>query len=187
MPKILLAIDHIDPDKDALDFVSFLARLIGSGITAVFLENISAEERQYSVASSNKDHGFTDQCGVSTEISINWLKEGCVQRDVNYKVHRNLGVPLSELITESRFADILVVNGDISFNKEVEGALSGLAKDILKKSECPVIISPQLFEAIDELIFTYDGSASSVFAMKQFTYLFPKLYDKKKGNHSPGE
>ena len=92
MPKILLAIDPINPDKDALDFVSFLARLTGSRITAVFLENISAEERHHSVASSNKDHGFTDQCGIiNTEISINWLKEGCVQRDVNYRVHRNRG------------------------------------------------------------------------------------------------
>ena len=49
----------------------------------------------------------------------------------------------------------------------------------MEDSECPVIIAPEKFDAIDEIIFTYDGSASCVFAMKQFTYLFPELADKK--------
>jgi hypothetical protein len=32
---------------------------------------------------------------------------------------------------------------------------------------------------MDEVIFAYDGSASSVFAIKQFTYLFPVFKNKK--------
>jgi len=28
-------------------------------------------------------------------------------------------------------------------------------------------------------VFAYDGTKSSVFAMKQFTYLFPELHDRK--------
>jgi hypothetical protein len=52
-------------------------------------------------------------------------------------------------------------------------------KDILKKSECPVIIAPERFEGIDEIIFTYNGTASAAFAIKQSTYLFPELYNEK--------
>jgi nucleotide-binding universal stress UspA family protein len=42
-----------------------------------------------------------------------------------------------------------------------------------------VIISPYSFESIDDIIFSYNGTKSSVFAIKQFTYLFPELRQKK--------
>src|SRR5687767_8074294 len=53
------------------------------------------------------------------------------------------------------------------------------ALPILADAECPVIVSPLNFETIDEIIFTYDGSDSSVYAIKQFTNLFPELSSKK--------
>jgi hypothetical protein len=49
----------------------------------------------------------------------------------------------------------------------------------LKESECPVVIAPENFNGLDEIIFTYDGSKSSAFAIKQFAYLFPQLEDKR--------
>jgi nucleotide-binding universal stress UspA family protein len=66
-----------------------------------------------------------------------------------------------------------------SFKKHYEGSPTEFVRDILKKAECPVIIAPESFEALDEIVFTYNGSASSVFAIKQFTYLFPQLHNKK--------
>jgi hypothetical protein len=88
-------------------------------------------------------------------------------------------VPAREIITESRFADILVIDAATSFNKSYEGSPTEFVKDILKEAECPVIIAPESFDGIDEIIFTYNRTKSSVFAIKQFTYLFPGLKDKK--------
>ncbi|HUZ57850.1 MAG TPA: hypothetical protein VMU83_03615 [Hanamia sp.] len=105
--------------------------------------------------------------------------ESCINREVNYKLHRDRGVPASELIAESRFADMLIVDAETSFNNRFEGIPTEFVRDVLKKAECPVILAPENFEAIDEIAFTYNGSSSSVFAMKQFTYLFPELKEKK--------
>ena len=88
-------------------------------------------------------------------------------------------MPARELIEESRFADVLVVDTEISFNKRYDATPTEFVRDILEKAECPVIIASESFEAIDEIIFTYNGSAASVFAIKQFTYLFPQLHNKK--------
>lgn len=88
-------------------------------------------------------------------------------------------MPARELIEESRFADVLVVDIEISFNKRYDVTPTEFVRDILEKAECPVIIASERFEAIDEIIFTYNGSTSSVFAIKQFTYLFPQLHNKK--------
>ena len=113
------------------------------------------------------------------EQNILSYKEAAANRGVNFILHRDRGIPAYELIEESRYADMIVLDGATSFNKQFEGTPTNFIKDVLKSTECPVVIAPENFEAIDEIIFTYDGSASSVFAIKQFTYLFPQLHDKK--------
>jgi hypothetical protein len=188
MEKILLAIDAINPDKDALEFSCYLGRLTKSKVTGVFLENLSTDEKPV----LKQMHGMayvdweiderSDEHKARMELiekNISLFKEGCSSRGVNYNLHRDRGIPARELIEESRFADVLVIDGETSFNKRYEGTPTEFVKDILKKAECPVIIAPQRFDAIDEITFTYDGSSSSVFAIKQFTYLFPQLHDKK--------
>lgn len=102
----------------------------------------------------------------------------CAKHNVLCDVHSNALVPVYEIIEESRFADLLIVDGSLSFEKHRETAPSSFVKDVLYYAECPVIVAPQQFAGIDEVIFAYDGSASSVFAIRQFTYLFPGLEDK---------
>jgi hypothetical protein len=114
------------------------------------------------------------------EKNISSFKKECISGKVSYSLHRDHGVPASDLIEESRFADVLIVDAGTPFNKRSKGTLPKFVRDILKKSECPVIIAPENFEGIDEIVFTYDGSASSVFAIKQFTYLLPQFQNKKK-------
>lgn len=188
MEKILLAFDAINPDMNAFEFACYLGRLTKSKITGVFLENLAAEERPI----LKHMHGMTyvdwtineqsDEHKAKMELiekNITFFKEGCISRGVNYSLHRDRGVPANELVEESRFADVVVVDAETSFNKRYEGSPTEFVRDVLKKAECPVIIAPESFEGIDEIVFAYNGSASSVFAMKQFTYLFPQLHDKK--------
>ena len=57
-------------------------------------------------------------------------------------------------------------------------------------AECPVLIVPEKFNFPESNILSYDGSESSVFAIKQFAYLFPEfiqnptllVYAKEEGN-----
>ncbi|MEO8413204.1 MAG: hypothetical protein ABI472_06070 [Ginsengibacter sp.] len=188
MRKILLGVDAVNPDMDALDFACYLARLTKSKVTGVFLENLVAAEipvvkQMQGIVSidwqvDEKSPGNAIKMGL-VEKNISFFKEACLRRSVTGRVHRDKGVPANELIEESRFADVIVVNSDTSFNKRYEGAPTEFVRDILKKAECPVIIAPGKFDAMDEIIFTYDKSASSVFAIKQFTYLFPELQNRK--------
>lgn len=188
MKKILLAIDATNLNINSLDFACFLGRLTKSKITGVFLENRVAEEKPVLKAmqgaayidwtvDENSDEYKAKMEAIKKNIAF--FKEGCVNREAQYEVHREGGVPSSELIEESRFADAVIVDAETSFSKHFEGIPTGFIKDVLKKAECPVIIAPENFEAIDEIVFTYNGSSSSVFAIKQFTYLFPELKEEK--------
>jgi hypothetical protein len=188
MKRILLAIDALNPDRNSLDFACFLGRLNKSKVTGVFLENLIADEKpllKVMQGSAYIDWAIdenSDEYKAKMELikkNIALFSEGCINREVSYQLHRAGGEPATQLIEESRFADLLVVDAETSFNKRFEGPPTEFVKDVLKKAECPVIIAPERFEAIDEIVFTYTNSASSVFAIKQFTYLFPKLKDKR--------
>jgi hypothetical protein len=45
------------------------------------------------------------------------------------------------------------------------------------KAECPVLLVPEYFMFPQSNILAYDGSDSSIFAIKQFYYTFPELCD----------
>ncbi|MHA4844134.1 hypothetical protein ACX0G7_08220 [Flavitalea antarctica] len=105
--------------------------------------------------------------------------ETCDRRHVRWGWHRDSGLPLEELIGETRFADLLIADPGLKFDESDHGFPSHFIESLLVKSECPVIMAPSSFEGIDEVIFAYDGTASSVFAIKQFTYLLQELSDKR--------
>ncbi|NCI52064.1 universal stress protein [Sediminibacterium roseum] len=170
MIKITLAINPFAPSKNALDFGAYLARITGSALTASILENKGlAEQQQHgNPALSVSPENMTGQ-------TIKWFKEGATAREVSPKIHHNRGMPFTELIEESRFADVLVMHPAISFRQKFEGNFTQLTKDILRRSECPVFLTTETVEQVDEIIVAYDRSASSMFAVKLFIYLFPEL------------
>lgn len=187
MEKILLAIDAKNIDINTLDFACYIGRMTNSKITGVFLENVVAHESPV----FKKMHGtpyldweidtdtreYSDDL-ATTDKNIAFFREACEKRSVRCNIHRDRGVPSSEIIAESRYADLIIADAATSF-KGFEGIPSEFVKDILKDAECPVIIAPESFEAVDEIIFAYNGSRSSAFAMKQFTYLFPQLSEER--------
>jgi nucleotide-binding universal stress UspA family protein len=103
----------------------------------------------------------------------------CSNRGVNAQVTRINEPSANSIVEESRFADLLIINADTSFKDRPEGSPSQFVKEILAETECAVILAPYSFFGVDEILLTYDGSKSSVFAIKQFAYLFPELKDKK--------
>jgi hypothetical protein len=48
-------------------------------------------------------------------------------------------------------------------------------QDTLHGAECPVLVVPEKFRFPVNNILCYDGSESSVYAIKQFAYLFPEM------------
>jgi len=112
------------------------------------------------------------------EKNISIFKKRCLEKDISYNLHRDTGVPEDELIEESRFADVMIVDAETSFGDFYEGSPTPFIKDVITKAQCPVIIAPETFTEVNDLVFAYDGSPSSLFAIKQFTYLFPQLANR---------
>lgn len=184
MEKILLAIDSQRINYSVIEFAHYVAKLTGSKLTGIFIEapvyETISETNEIKNHSGNEKNVLSTESGkafMNAEQSILFFKEACTKEKFHFEVLRDQVSLLEDLIFESRFADLLIIDAEASNNQIDDG--SYFAKEILAKAECPVIVTPASFKGIDEVVFCYDGSRSAVFAMKQFTYLFPQFSDKK--------
>jgi nucleotide-binding universal stress UspA family protein len=184
MEKILLAIDAHNMDTNAVAFACYLSRITHSKLTGVFLDNLVVKEDVV----IKESHGVILMESISiSEVqedeesikNISLFEELSAQEGIEADVYFDKEVPATEIVTQSRFADVLIVDATTSFSRLHEGPPTRFVKDILHDAECPVIISPENFNGIDNIVFYYNGSKSSVFAMKQFTYLFPELKNNR--------
>jgi nucleotide-binding universal stress UspA family protein len=191
MEKILLAMDGYKQNTYAIDFACYLAKLTHSRLTGVFLEGYP-EDDQAEIIRLEAPRPFTagvlEAAGPLTPSvlaadpvlqRVHRFNEACINREVAAKVHRDRGVPVDDILLESRFSDLIVVDPETSFRKVDKGFPGRFIRDVLLAAECPVVVSPYKFDSLDEVIFAYNGTSSSVFAIKQFTYLFPEFKHKK--------
>ena len=188
MQKILLVLDGAKPDTNSSDFACFIASLTHSSLHAIFIQNILGEEEpvlkqqfalSYVETITSKDLPENKQKADACAAYEKTFAATCMNRGVSQRIHHNRKAEASDIISESRFADMIIINPQTSFKTSDDGTPSSFVKEILSAAECPVILTPYSFSAIDELIFPYDGSRSSVFAIRQFAYLFPQLSAKK--------
>ena len=188
MQNILIAINVEKPEARSINFGCYLARLTHSRLTGIFLENLPVElplvtqtyDTPFEEAIDNDNMLETDFKLKTCADHIRAFKYICEKQGIDYQIHRDQGVAISELIAESRYADVIIIERS-AFSSSLMDVPDGFVfiEDILAKAECPILISPHKFERLNEVLFAYDGNASSVFAIKQFTYLFPELKDAR--------
>src|SRR5581483_1277002 len=188
MEKIMLAINSSPINKQTIDFACYLATLTHSRLHGIFFEDLEGEPlpRLKNVYGAPFVETVVTADIPENKIRVEQLQHNkkmfemtCSNKGIkgNYTWHNSEA--LEDIITETRFADLLVTDAEFAPGHKTSHVLNSFLKKVLAKSECPVLIAPYEFEGIDEIVFAYDGSPSSVFAIKQFTYLFPQLSDKR--------
>ena len=188
MEKILVALNARQVNINVIDFACYIAKLSGSELSGIFLENKPVETLPAGRPEIGQHRGekvaepavAETRCRVKlSEDYIEYFEEACQKRGVRSSVHIDKSVPVKEIIMESRFADLLIVDPEMSFGKRNGRVPTLFITGVLAKSECPVVIAPFTFNSIDEILLVNDNTSSSAFAIKQFTYLFPELTDNR--------
>ncbi|MEC5142480.1 universal stress protein [Chitinophaga sp. 212800010-3] len=181
MEKILYVTDAVKLNRVALEFACYLCNLTHSKLTGVFLENKELELRsgEYirEMAEIPEVPGaeLAGQKELYRDDSICRFRNICEVNGVNNITHTMPGLPSVEVIKESRYADLIVIDASSSFSWKTEAIPSSFVRSVLRQAECPVVLAPESFDGIDEIVFAYNGSRASMFAIKQFTYLFPQF------------
>lgn len=147
-------------------------------VTAIFLP-----ERLYvDLYSDTGGIGLTsylpllDQEDEAVQETMKAFDAACRRQNIACRLYKNYATaPEAELLQQARFADALVVSSEKGYQTSIPGELNPSLQKILHSCECPVLIVPEEAPFPEKNILFYDGSASSVFAIKQFAYLFPEL------------
>ncbi|MBL0055951.1 MAG: hypothetical protein IPP31_07075 [Chitinophagaceae bacterium] len=184
MKKLIIALDGEHFPHGAFEFAKQLNQLSPLMLAGVFLSPVDYSKI---LAFSGID-GVTllpewlmqndDESLVNKNIVH--FRESCEKEGISYRVHKdNNLMALSSLVEETRFADLLLISSEL-FYKNVSGRQPNFyLEEVLKKTECPVMLVPETFTDPKQLVLAYDGSESCLFAIKQFAYLFPELTDKE--------
>jgi nucleotide-binding universal stress UspA family protein len=184
MEKILIAIDSHELDTNTVRFACHIAKLTGSSLSAVFLEDVRATRRMafeaiaqpMAIAEQTLLEATVEEAESHSLLEKNILRFKSLATGEGVRSHLYLdkGIPVKDLIAETLFADLLILDAN-TFGDIAGEPPSGFVKDIVHDAACPVIIAPENFNGIDSIVFCYDGGRSSLYAMKQFAHLFPKL------------
>ncbi|HEX2605941.1 MAG TPA: universal stress protein [Flavisolibacter sp.] len=181
MKKVLLVFDGSNFSEAAFRFAAELNERNPILATAVFLPQVDyANLWSYAaVASASSGAPFIPliEPEDAEEIVNNQkrFEERCRKNGMAYRIHKDYtDFVLPELKKESRFSDLMILDGE-RFYQGILGDQSLYLKDALHYAECPVVVVADESVFPQSTILAYDGSDDSVYAIKQFAYLFPEL------------
>jgi len=179
MKKVIIAFDGNHFSEGAFSFVRHLNEQQSILLTGVFLPVVDYAELLYSLGGMSgpvyfQDYEYADT-GVIQE-NIDHFSSLCIKNGIEYRVHPDVEKHvISEVKEESRFADLLVVASELFYKNLGEDTQDDYIENVLHKTECPVLLIPEHYHFPENVILTYDGSESSVYAIKQFAYLLPEF------------
>lgn len=178
MKKIIAAFDGLKYSESTASYAIELAKKFNGKLVGIFLEDftyhsyritdlIGEDSPEQRAAYLNK------RDAEERGYAVSQFRTACEDQHLLYSIHRDRNIAIRELLHETLFADLLVVQQDETLTCLSERGPSSFVTSVLEKSECPVIVVPPIHREIEKIVFLYDGSPSSVFAIKQFSYTLP--------------
>jgi hypothetical protein len=181
MKKLLLVFDGAHFSEGAFKMANFLHEQEQMLVTGVFLQPIDYRDMVgYSSLGTASPVSVTPYPTDESAITKNMasFEERCQHAGMEYRTHRDTDMfALQELQKESRFADLMILSSEMFYENIGKDQPNDYLKKILRQTECPIILVPENYSLPTKIMLAYDGKPDSVFAIKQFTYLFPQFYN----------
>jgi nucleotide-binding universal stress UspA family protein len=181
MLKYAVAVDGLKLSAVSLQYATYFSSQCQAFLTGIFLDDPAytsfhiydmvgtdgAEERRI--------HKLKADDRKKRQESAQIFHDTCTKEGIQFNTHHDERNALQDLLNESLFSDLLILNRDDSFSHHEEKIPSRFIRDVLSHADCPVLLTSSVFKPIEKIVFLYDGEASSVYAIKMFEYLLHGL------------
>jgi nucleotide-binding universal stress UspA family protein len=84
-------------------------------------------------------------------------------------------VSLDEILKQSIYADLIIADALLNVPGPVHPSINVSMRELLADAYCPVLLLREGDMPPDRVVLSYDGSYSSMQAIRSFSYLFPHL------------
>ncbi len=177
MKKIIAAIDGLKYSESTAQYAAQMTREIAGHLVGVF--NESPDYHDYAIydlafEDAPLQDGLTEldeHDKITRAAAVAKFTETCRLAQVNSNIHRDKRAAMPQLLYESIFADLLVIDKHETFSRFAQDLPTSFIRNLLENAQCPVLVVPREFESIEKIILLYDGGPSSVYAIKMFSYL----------------
>jgi nucleotide-binding universal stress UspA family protein len=185
MKKIIAAIDGLKYSKSTRDYAIELAKMNNAHLVGVFLDDFSytsykiydlISEKGGLIGAARKK--FDKKDAKIRAIARDNFEAACQKAGLEYTVHRDRSIAIQELLHESIYADLIIIDVRETLTHYTEKVPTDFVRDLLTQAQCPVLIVPPLYKPIEKVTFLYDGEPSSVHAIKMLSYILPQLKEK---------
>jgi hypothetical protein len=178
MKRILVAFDGVNYSAGVMQMLVRIHQHSPVKVTGAFIPQVDYEKLWSYSGDGHGNNSIPLTDNYQRELlarNIEDFERTCRQWNISYHLKKDYyGFTLPELQRETRFADLMILGGETFYRNE-ETDLNDYFKEALHHSECPTVVVPEKFNFPRSIILAYDGSASSVYAIKQFAYLFREL------------
>lgn len=183
MKKIIAALDGLKLSISTQHFSIDIARKTNGHLTGVFLDDFTYNSYKiYDLITKEgvsekelRQYGERDKS--TRENAVAMFENACRQAGIPYNIHHDKNIALQELLHESIYADLLIIDSHETFDRDTEKTPTRFIRDLLPAVQCPVMLVPADSGPIEKIILLYNGEPSSVYAIKMFSYLLPNLKD----------
>jgi len=182
MKKFIAAFDGLRFSQSTLDYATFLAKHAKAHLVGVFLEDFT--RHSYSTVDITQYAGedfdrhvqeLNEKDREERDESIHKFEQACQNMSLNYSVHRDRNIAIQELLHESIYADLIIIDEDETLTRHEEPVPTRFVRELLNDVQCPVVIVPKAYKPVEKIVLLYDGEPSSVYAVRTFSYLFDAI------------
>lgn len=179
MNKIIAAFDGLKYAESTAAYAADIARRHQARVVGVFLEDFTYHSYKLVDLLEEDDvdqtkAAYLNKMDVETRDSaVSHFEAACREAGVQFSVHRDKNIAIQELLHESIYADLIIIQNNETLTHYTEQVPSNFISGLLERTECPVLLVPSVFQKTEKIIFLFDGEPGSVFAMKQFAAVFP--------------
>jgi nucleotide-binding universal stress UspA family protein len=182
MKKVIAVIDGLKYSESATEYAVYIAKHTGSHLVGVFLDDYTYHS--YKIYDVINERGFVSEDKVATlekrdeevrKDAADKFSAACQEAGLTYAVHHDRNIAIHELLHESIFADLLVIEKKETFTHYEETIPTRFVRNMLSEVQCPVMVVPKKFTPFNKAVLLYDGEPSSVYAIRTFSYVFSGL------------
>lgn len=188
MKRIAAVFDGLRFSPSTLHYAILLAKQERAHLTGIFPYDFTYNSfSMYNLikegASQEAIMEYEEKDKVKRDAAVGRFESACQKAGVAYNIHHDRNISLLEVLEESIYSDLIVIDAEETFVREEMRPPTRFIRDLLSDVQCPVLIvpasnwGPPVYNDIDQIVMLYDGEPSSVYAIKMYNYLLPSLHN----------
>jgi len=181
MKKISAAFDGLKFSESTMRYAINIAEESKAILSGVFLDdflyhsyNVFDVVGRKGIPGEKLEHLLEKDKKIRNE-SVAYFEAACGKANINYITHRDKSFAILELLKESIYSDLLIIGNSETLAHHEEKPPTAFVRNLLAEAQCPVLIVPATYKKIEKVVLLYDGSPSSVFAIKMLNHMMPWL------------